>query len=89
MNGLRLKYYVLLFQLYVDGEIVDDNHALVDVGAKYYIVMTKAEAVKYSQRKVAQVEANVKKIQDAYEQKQRLREGVAVTLQQRVSGGAQ
>ena len=49
--------------------------------------MSKEEAIKYSQRRVAQVDANVRKIEEAFQQKQRLREGIAVTLQQRAAGG--
>jgi prefoldin alpha subunit len=67
--------------LYVGGTLDDTDTVLVDIGAKYFVRKPIAAAKEYATRRNQAIQANVTKLEAIMTNKQRLHDGVLVTLQ--------
>eukprot|EP00727_Mastigamoeba_balamuthi_P009202 m51a1_g4904 hypothetical protein (158) ;mRNA; r:163189-163962 len=70
--------------LYVPAMLENTETVLVDVGAKYYIRKSINGAIDYNTRRAATIKGQMEKIEAAAQNKQRLLEGVVVTMQQKL-----
>eukprot|EP01121_Diplochlamys_sp_Union-15-3_P021083 TRINITY_DN8426_c0_g1_i1.p1 TRINITY_DN8426_c0_g1~~TRINITY_DN8426_c0_g1_i1.p1 ORF type:complete len:163 (+),score=37.94 TRINITY_DN8426_c0_g1_i1:42-491(+) len=71
----------LTSSLYVPGKLADTRRVIVDIGTGYYVEQTVSKAMDFISRRVAVVEENLTKIQQAIESKRKNLEVVIQILQ--------